>query len=868
MMQKLSYLAVAVIFIAAMAATAFADWENQGPHKMHFPQLPDPNGWDVDATSPIAVVDDWTCRGSGPVTDIHFWGSWKDDNVGEIPAFRLRIHADIPDPDPENPMTYSMPGAVLWEYYADDFTVRAVEPPSLQGWLDPVADLWFWENHFNYFQYNIFLEHVTEPPELFYQEEGTIYWLSISADVIGLPGTKWGCKSSVEHYMDDAVWGYIIGDPFWIDLYEPPYYRYVPGDVDGDGDVDQDDVDCLYDYLYSPPGTCDPAYCLGSYCPAADPNGDCTSMPMDWIYLDSYVNGGGNPPVYCQTYPPITEAQSLDLAFVINGRSGAPEGACCYNPTGGPMSACIVTTQADCETSLGGVYQGDGTTCGGEQACCLPDNTCMMADALCCLNVLGGTPQGPQSTCGGWEACCLQDYTCVMADALCCVNELGGTPQGSGSQCDQPVACCFQDGSCAMLDPTCCDDAGGLISMYSSVCQGDNNGNGTDDGCEPPEPVIKWEQPPDLTDLGMDVNATFITLADDFPCEVTGPIEEIHIYASWLEDIAPGQPDNVTFRLSFHSDIPADPPAYHSRPGERLWFRDFRQGDYTYEVVVQGINEWFYDPLSGYTQFPGDHVCWKYTFIIEEDPFIQEGTSQDPVVYWLDVMATPGAESYFGWKTTPLDFNWNDDAVYWHDGLEEWMELVYPEGHPNFGRSINFAFELLTTDTCAGQYPGDVDNNGVIEPADVVYLVNFLYNGGPAPPVMANADPNGDCWIDDADVKYLNDYFYVPGSPEPVYCTCVNPQICDCLVGDANGDGTINIGDEVYLENIVFRPGSPAPIPYPVCSGDANFDCTINIGDAVFIGNIVFRPGSPMPPFCHDWATDPVKGCGYPIYKK
>ena len=132
--------------------------------------------------------------------------------------------------------------------------------------------------------------------------------------------------------------------------------------------------------------------------------------------------------------------------------------------------------------------------------------------------------------------------------------------------------------------------------------------------------------------------------------------------------------------------------------------------------------------------------------VVEEDPFIQEGTNLDPVVYWLDVMATPGQESYFGWKTTPIDNNWNDDAVFWHDGLEEWMELIYPEGHPNFGRSINFAFELLTTDTCAGQYPGDVDNNGVIEPADIVYLADFLYNGGPPPPVMANADPNGDCW--------------------------------------------------------------------------------------------------------------------------
>jgi hypothetical protein len=132
---------------------------------------------------------------------------------------------------------------------------------------------------------------------------------------------------------------------------------------------------------------------------------------------------------------------------------------------------------------------------------------------------------------------------------------------------------------------------------------------------------------------------------------------------------------------------------------------------------------------------------------------------------------------------------------------------------------------------------------------------------------MANADPNGDCWIDFADLQYLVAYLSSVGPP-PVECTCVEPEVCACLVGDANGDGAINIGDEVYVENIVFRPGSPDPVPYAVCNGDANFDCAVNIGDAVFIGNIVFRPGSPYPPNCHTWAADPVKGCGLPLHKK
>jgi hypothetical protein len=164
-------------------------------------------------------------------------------------------------------------------------------------------------------------------------------------------------------------------------------------------------------------------------------------------------------------------------------------------------------------------------------------------------------------------------------------------------------------------------------------------------------------------------------------------------------------------------------------------------------------------------------------------------------------------------------------------------------------------------DTCSAQNLGDVDNNGSIESDDLLYLTQFLYEGGPTPPVMPNADVNADCWIDGADIKYLDDYLNC-GGPDPDTCTCVYPEVCDCKVGDANGDQAINLGDGVYINNLVFRPDtSPLPTPYPICSGDANKDCTVNLGDAVFINNVVFHSG-PMPVYCHEWIQDPPDGCG------
>jgi len=71
-------------------------WQPGDDHKMHFPQLPDEDGWDVNATYPLILADDWECSETGYVKDIHFWGSWKHDYTGVIDSFVLSIHNDIP----------------------------------------------------------------------------------------------------------------------------------------------------------------------------------------------------------------------------------------------------------------------------------------------------------------------------------------------------------------------------------------------------------------------------------------------------------------------------------------------------------------------------------------------------------------------------------------------------------------------------------------------------------------------------------------------------------------------------------------------------------------------------------------------------
>jgi hypothetical protein len=64
---------------------------------------------------------------------------------------------------------------------------------------------------------------------------------------------------------------------------------------------------------------------------------------------------------------------------------------------------------------------------------------------------------------------------------------------------------------------------------------------------------------------------------------------------------------------------------------------------------------------------------------------------------------------------------------------------------------------------------GDANADDAVNVADVFYLVNYLFAGGPAP--VRSADANGDGTTDVRDVFYLIDYMFA-GGPSPV---CLGP---------------------------------------------------------------------------------------------
>jgi hypothetical protein len=61
---------------------------------------------------------------------------------------------------------------------------------------------------------------------------------------------------------------------------------------------------------------------------------------------------------------------------------------------------------------------------------------------------------------------------------------------------------------------------------------------------------------------------------------------------------------------------------------------------------------------------------------------------------------------------------------------------------------------------------GDPNHNGVIDVSDVVYLINYLFKGGPEPDPLESGDANCDGQVTVSDVVYLINYLF-KGGPAP-----------------------------------------------------------------------------------------------------
>ncbi len=177
-----------------LVGPVWADWDPGDPYKMHFPQLPDPTGWDICLVDQW-VADDFACTESGPINDIHFWTSWYQDQEGIVPdpAWDISIWSDAG----------GIPGVRLWQLMGATFTTRWYGTGD-QGWACPSTGFIVRPDHQLYYQVNV--TNILEP---FYQWVDTRYWLVIRANIMQPQVVGW--KTSVNDppgplYGAPALW--------------------------------------------------------------------------------------------------------------------------------------------------------------------------------------------------------------------------------------------------------------------------------------------------------------------------------------------------------------------------------------------------------------------------------------------------------------------------------------------------------------------------------------------------------------------------------------------------------------------------------------------------------------------------------------
>jgi uncharacterized repeat protein (TIGR01451 family) len=265
----------------------------------------------------------------------------------------------------------------------------------------------------------------------------------------------------------------------------------------------------------------------------------------------------------------------------------------------------------------------------------------------------------------------------------------------------------------------------------------------------PTAPVIqgKWIQLPNQTSEGIDILSTSrelensLPLADDFLCTASGPITDITLWGSWLED---EENPNIGFDIAIWPDLPADDENNHygfsvpDMSGEPLWERHFggEMGPgYAQKRVYATGNETFWDPSNNFPTGT-DTQIWQYDFsIAPEDAFVQqEGTTYWLAVYTWDISGGYSGPFSFGWKTAAR--HWNDDAVWLEYGdVDILHELQYPAGHPLAGQSIDLAFAIggptpNIVDPKTVELVNDADHSGAVSPGDTLKYTCVINNTG------------------------------------------------------------------------------------------------------------------------------------------
>jgi len=266
---------------------------------------------------------------------------------------------------------------------------------------------------------------------------------------------------------------------------------------------------------------------------------------------------------------------------------------------------------------------------------------------------------------------------------------------------------------------------------------------------------IKWSQPPVIIDdndppiiNGWDERSDFNNLpivADDWECNDTRPVTDIHWWGSFIGWNQPNPPPIMprAFHIGIWTDVPdPDPcnPFDYSEPNRLVW-------ENICTCYVWNFAGYDRDPRMPESEW--DETCFQFNQLLSQDEWFYQDPNESNGIYWLSISAIYNPEDYsdpnfhpFGWKTRPHYFN--DDAVRVWGVSPPWPLLPAIGSVALFGQPIwwpdpynswDMAFELTTNEppppTPEPPDP-DFDDDGIVTLLDFAVFADYwLVSVGP-----------------------------------------------------------------------------------------------------------------------------------------
>lgn len=211
----------------------------------------------------------------------------------------------------------------------------------------------------------------------------------------------------------------------------------------------------------------------------------------------------------------------------------------------------------------------------------------------------------------------------------------------------------------------------------------------------------------------------------------------------------------------------------------------FFTGSYAYEKFVGGTNSLDLASPSGDAEFEADSLALSVNsaLLVSTNYIVRrEGIAADALQAGLahsistspisslpngSVLSIRYDRSDLGNPSQALALEqslrmhrWNEAASTWQmvGGVVDTLQRLVTSPVDQLG-----TFALFTTDVPSGPPCGDVDASGRIDIGDAVYMINYMFAGGPAPQDVAGGDFDCSNRTDITDVVYMINYMFAGG---------------------------------------------------------------------------------------------------------